>query len=120
MIAEYNVEILLLFLCHLHRFVTGVITRDKLHTFERVLWRACRGNVFLRQAEIVEPLEDPITVRYIMIELTKKFMIYWLCSATTLIILGMRCHQNVFSTLFTGKPPAQTRLHPVLPRRSAS
>ena len=31
--------------------------------FERVLWRACRGNVFLRQAEILEPLEDPTTVR---------------------------------------------------------
>ena len=30
-------------------------------TFERVLWRACRGNVFLRQAEIEEPLEDPST-----------------------------------------------------------
>ena len=32
-------------------------------TFERVLWRACRGNVFLRQAEILEPLEDPTKVR---------------------------------------------------------
>ncbi len=30
--------------------------------FERVLWRACRGNVFLRQAEIMQPLEDPTTV----------------------------------------------------------
>ena len=27
--------------------------------FERMLWRACRGNVFLRQAEIEDPLEDP-------------------------------------------------------------
>ncbi|KAI5698914.1 hypothetical protein M8J75_013823 [Diaphorina citri] len=26
--------------------------------FERMLWRACRGNVFLRQAEIETPLED--------------------------------------------------------------
>jgi V-type H+-transporting ATPase subunit a len=24
-----------------------------------MLWRACRGNVFLRQAEIEDPLEDP-------------------------------------------------------------
>lgn len=28
-----------------------------------MLWRACRGNVFLRQAEIETPLEDPSTVR---------------------------------------------------------
>jgi len=27
-----------------------------------MLWRACRGNVFLRQAEIETPLEDPSTV----------------------------------------------------------
>ncbi len=30
--------------------------------FERMLWRVCRGNVFLRQAEIPELIEDPITV----------------------------------------------------------
>ena len=27
-----------------------------------MLWRVCRGNVFLRQTEIVNPLEDPVTV----------------------------------------------------------
>ena len=43
-------------------FVTGVIAREKMPVFERVLWRACRGNVFLRQAEITQPLEDPTTV----------------------------------------------------------
>lgn len=31
--------------------------------FERMLWRACRGNVFLRQAMIEQPLEDPSNVR---------------------------------------------------------
>ena len=44
------------------RFVAGVILRERLPAFERMLWRACRGNVFLRQAEIDTPLEDPITV----------------------------------------------------------
>ena len=43
-------------------FVTGVIVREKLGVFERVLWRACRGNVFLRMAEIETPLENPTTV----------------------------------------------------------
>ncbi|CAG7669710.1 unnamed protein product [Allacma fusca] len=42
-------------------FVAGVILRERLPGFERMLWRACRGNVFLRQAEIESPLEDPAT-----------------------------------------------------------
>lgn len=42
-------------------FVAGVILRERLPAFERMLWRVCRGNVFLRQAEIESPLEDPST-----------------------------------------------------------
>lgn len=42
-------------------FVAGVILRERIPAFERMLWRACRGNVFLRQAEIENPLEDPST-----------------------------------------------------------
>lgn len=44
------------------RFVAGVIGRERIPTFERMLWRVCRGNVFLRQADIEDPLEDPATV----------------------------------------------------------
>jgi V-type H+-transporting ATPase subunit a len=43
-------------------FVAGVVLRERLPAFERLLWRACRGNVFLRQAEIETALEDPATV----------------------------------------------------------
>ncbi|XP_051850361.1 V-type proton ATPase 116 kDa subunit a 1 isoform X1 [Antechinus flavipes] len=46
-------------------FVAGVINRERLPTFERMLWRVCRGNVFLRQAEIENPLEDPVTGDYV-------------------------------------------------------
>ncbi|XP_034942941.1 V-type proton ATPase 116 kDa subunit a isoform X2 [Chelonus insularis] len=42
-------------------FVAGVILRERIPAFERMLWRACRGNVFLRQAEIDSALEDPST-----------------------------------------------------------
>uniref|UniRef100_A0AAX7T9F6 V-type proton ATPase subunit a n=1 Tax=Astatotilapia calliptera TaxID=8154 RepID=A0AAX7T9F6_ASTCA len=42
-------------------FVAGVISRERIPTFERMLWRVCRGNVFLRKAEIEDPLEDPTT-----------------------------------------------------------
>lgn len=46
-----------------YSFVAGVILRERIPAFERMLWRACRGNVFLRQAEIETPLEDPSSVR---------------------------------------------------------
>ncbi|XP_019855469.1 PREDICTED: V-type proton ATPase 116 kDa subunit a-like isoform X2 [Amphimedon queenslandica] len=42
-------------------FVAGVIAQERLASFERVLWRACRGNVYMRQAAIEVPLEDPTT-----------------------------------------------------------
>ncbi|XP_063966546.1 V-type proton ATPase 116 kDa subunit a 1-like isoform X2 [Lytechinus pictus] len=42
-------------------FVAGVIQRERIPAFEQMLWRVCRGNVFLRQAEIEAALEDPST-----------------------------------------------------------
>lgn len=45
--------------------MAGVILRERLPAFERMLWRACRGNVFLRQAMIESALEDPSNVSYI-------------------------------------------------------
>ncbi|XP_050427792.1 V-type proton ATPase 116 kDa subunit a 1-like [Adelges cooleyi] len=42
-------------------FVAGVIMRGRIPAFERMLWRVCRGNVFLRLAEIGTPLTDPST-----------------------------------------------------------
>ena len=39
------------------QFLTGVIAREKFSVFERMLWRVCRGNVYLKSAEIEEPLE---------------------------------------------------------------
>lgn len=38
----------------------GVIEKAKVHTFERVLFRATRGNCFARFSEIPEPLYDPM------------------------------------------------------------
>ena len=42
-------------------FVTGVILKSKIVTFERVLWRALRGNVFMKYAEVDEPFTNLAT-----------------------------------------------------------
>ena len=64
-------------------FIAGAISRERIPLFERILWRACRGNVFLRfvlcvgsecvgemshnlwaifrNVEIDTPLTDPMT-----------------------------------------------------------
>lgn len=42
--------------------MTGVILREKFASFERVLWRATRGNLFMKHAEIDDLLKDPHTV----------------------------------------------------------
>lgn len=42
-------------------FFTGTMDREKLATFERVLFRATRGNCFVRFADIQEQLVDPET-----------------------------------------------------------
>ena len=51
-----------LFLFCIYRFIAGVIPRERVPAFERMLWFACRGNVFLRYEEILQPLEDAHTV----------------------------------------------------------
>ncbi|KAK9449963.1 V-type ATPase, V0 complex, 116kDa subunit family [Limtongia smithiae] len=40
-------------------FVAGVIPREKMSTFERILWRSLRGNLFLNSTEIAETIKDP-------------------------------------------------------------
>uniref|UniRef100_A0AC34Q8Q7 V-type proton ATPase subunit a n=1 Tax=Panagrolaimus sp. JU765 TaxID=591449 RepID=A0AC34Q8Q7_9BILA len=43
------------------KFSVGVIRRDRINAFERIIWRACHRTAFLRYSEIEEPLEDPDT-----------------------------------------------------------
>lgn len=42
-------------------YVSGLVPRDKSMAFERILFRATRGNVFLKQAVISDPVTDPVS-----------------------------------------------------------
>ncbi|KAF5176208.1 V-type proton atpase subunit a isoform [Thalictrum thalictroides] len=42
-------------------FVSGLVPREKSMAFERILFRATRGNVFLKQAVVSEPVTDPMS-----------------------------------------------------------
>jgi len=42
--------------------VAGVINKEKLASFERVLWRIGRGTIFLRHSDVEELIFDSSTV----------------------------------------------------------
>jgi hypothetical protein len=42
-------------------FLTGLVPREKSMAFERIIFRATRGNVFLRQAVVEDPVTDPVS-----------------------------------------------------------
>ncbi|CAJ2679343.1 unnamed protein product [Trifolium pratense] len=42
-------------------FLAGLVPREKSVAFERILFRATRGNVFLRQTAVENPVTDPVS-----------------------------------------------------------
>ncbi|XP_074557988.1 V-type proton ATPase subunit a3-like [Curcuma longa] len=42
-------------------FVSGLVPKEKAMSFERILFRATRGNMYLSQAAVDEPVIDPIS-----------------------------------------------------------
>ncbi|TXG48179.1 hypothetical protein EZV62_027473 [Acer yangbiense] len=41
-------------------YVGGLVPREKSMAFERILFRATRGNVFLKQSVVEQPVTDPV------------------------------------------------------------
>ena len=48
-------------------FLTGLVPREKSMAFERILFRATRGNIFLKQAVVEDPVTDPISGEKVII-----------------------------------------------------
>lgn len=42
-------------------FITGLVAKAKAAAFERILFRATRGNLFLKQVQVEDPVLDPAT-----------------------------------------------------------
>lgn len=42
-------------------FVSGLVPREKSMAFERILFRATRGNVFLKQSVVENSVVDPVS-----------------------------------------------------------
>lgn len=42
-------------------FASGLVPREKSMAFERIMFRAIRGNVFLKQAVVDDPVVDPVS-----------------------------------------------------------
>ncbi len=41
--------------------LSGLVPKEKAMAFERILFRATRGNIFLRQESVDEPVTDPVS-----------------------------------------------------------
>ena len=59
----------------------GVIERSRIVTFERLLWRVSKGNVFVRFADIEQEMTDPKTSRPV---LKSVFMIFYQARRSTI------------------------------------
>lgn len=50
--------------------ISGLVPREKSMAFERILFRATRGNVFLKQAVVNDPVVDPVSGEKVNIQMT--------------------------------------------------
>lgn len=48
-------------------FLSGLVPREKSMSFERILFRATRGNIFLKQAVVENPVIDPVSGEKVLI-----------------------------------------------------
>lgn len=72
--------------------LSGLVPKEKAMAFERILFRATRGNIFLRQEPIDEPVTDPVS--------GEKVGIYFSSNIIFLAILGNFFLASPFKSLY--------------------
>lgn len=69
--------------------LSGLVPKEKAMAFERILFRATRGNMFLRQEPVDEPVTDPISGGEVTIFLCSQSP-FAECLGITYKLFGMR------------------------------
>ena len=90
-VVEIELNIPVEKLAHDIRFISGCVPNVRKEAFTRLLYRACRGNVMIRMADISEMMKDPATV-------SKPLFFYGLA-----IIQGESILKSVFMVFVQGE-----------------
>lgn len=84
--------------------MAGVINKEKLVAFERVLWRIGRGTIFLRHSDVEELIFDSSTVGYYL-----KILNY---TKIAFNFQGKEVRKSAFIVFFQGENLA-TKIHKI-------
>ncbi|KAL6517335.1 V-type proton ATPase subunit a3 [Orobanche minor] len=79
-------------------FITGLVPRNKSMSFERILFRATRGNVFMKQSMVDEPVIDPVSGDKFVAKVSLCHLAVALCRS-----LLTDVEKNVFVVFFSGE-----------------